>query len=149
MKREREEETKVNNKKNKLNPRPKDRKKEIKYDIHDALKHLETFENDHKNWKFHKKHQIYILTNILNKKLIPKKYFKIALKYIINLEGNARMNLIELCENSMKLQRKKEEENLSDQENDEKKQQRINQELKDNRIYCRSEIILKVLNFEK
>ena len=122
------------------------KKKKKKKKVHEGLKYLDKYENDRTNWKFQKKNQIYVLNNILNKKLIPKNYFKIALKYIVNLEGNARKNLIELCEQAIKAQRKKEEENLSDQENEDEKEKRITEELKENRIYLRSEIIIKILN---
>jgi hypothetical protein len=54
-----------------------------------------------------------------------------------------------LCENSINLQREKELDQLSDQENDEKKEKRLNEELKENRIYNRSKIILEILNFSK
>eukprot|EP00466_Bigelowiella_natans_P004556 jgi/Bigna1/90279/estExt_fgenesh1_pg.C_660093 len=55
--------------------------------LEDALKYLDLWESDRKNWKFRKNSQNYLLANCYDRSKIKKTHFKIFLKYIVALSG--------------------------------------------------------------
>jgi len=55
--------------------------------LEDALKYLDLWESDRKNWKFRKNSQNYLLANCYDRSKIKKTHFKNFLKYIVALSG--------------------------------------------------------------
>jgi hypothetical protein len=132
-------------KKNKVKPRPKNRVKEGKEMVlHPALQYLEDFANKN-NWKFNKGHQSWILENVLNKKHIPKEYFKYSLEYLEGLKGAARDRLIKDCDQAMEAQVEKEKDDLSDPED----AKGLEEKLAENTRYKRAQVIAQLLTIEE
>src|SRR5690606_34163062 len=57
---------------------------------HRALRYLEMFQNNRKEWKFNKNLQNYLINFWSNYNKLPKEHFKIFLRYCIEMKGNAR-----------------------------------------------------------
>eukprot|EP00161_Ancyromonas_sigmoides_P007663 TRINITY_DN1934_c1_g1_i4.p1 TRINITY_DN1934_c1_g1~~TRINITY_DN1934_c1_g1_i4.p1 ORF type:complete len:279 (-),score=39.22 TRINITY_DN1934_c1_g1_i4:214-951(-) len=71
-----------------------------------ALAYLTHFKHSRENpaekFKFNKTRQVFLLKNAFEKALIPAEYFAIMLKYLENIAGNARENLLKNAKNRVK-----------------------------------------------
>jgi hypothetical protein len=62
------------------------------------LLYLCTWKFDNSNWKFQKNVQSFLLKNILDEEVIPKRLFKILIKYLKGLQGkSAKDRVKDLC----------------------------------------------------
>ncbi|CEO95024.1 WKF domain-containing protein [Plasmodiophora brassicae] len=62
--------------------------------LDDALQYLTLWDTNRSEWKFHKKRQITLLKNMLDRTRVPKPQFKILLRYLGGLGGVARVTTI-------------------------------------------------------
>ena len=70
---------------------------------HPAIKYLETFSNDKQNWKFAKSRQIYLVKHIYDDEKIPKKHFKMLLKYLEGLKGGPKTAIMKEAKENVKI----------------------------------------------
>ncbi|CAH8631027.1 unnamed protein product [Schistosoma rodhaini] len=63
----------------------------------EALNYLRMWHDDHKNWKFKKLPQSWLIKNALDRKMIPSSEFRIFKLYIKGLVGCARQDLLSQC----------------------------------------------------
>uniref|UniRef100_A0A3Q0KCS8 WKF domain-containing protein n=2 Tax=Schistosoma mansoni TaxID=6183 RepID=A0A3Q0KCS8_SCHMA len=60
--------------------------------------------DDHKNWKFKKLPQSWLIKNALDRKMIPSSEFRIFKLYIKGLVGYARQDLLSQCSKTIEEQ---------------------------------------------
>lgn len=69
--------------------------------------YLNTWKNDKINWKFNKKMQHSIETNVFKKSSIDKKTFKLACKYLKESKGSIRKRLIDTANSNLEKGKKR------------------------------------------
>ncbi|XP_053550413.1 uncharacterized protein C7orf50 homolog [Bombina bombina] len=79
-----------------------------------ALQYLKSWSKKHKEWKFQKTRQTWLLLHMYDSEKIPDKYFSILLDYLGGLKGSARDTTIKKAEALMKEYDNKETELESD-----------------------------------
>ncbi|KAG2058939.1 hypothetical protein BDR06DRAFT_875433 [Suillus hirtellus] len=52
---------------------------------------------DPPNWKFNKAKQIWLIKRLWSEEMIPEKYFALVTKYLADVKGGIRDNLIQMC----------------------------------------------------
>lgn len=52
---------------------------------------------DPPNWKFNKAKQIWLIKRVWSEEMIPEKYFALVTKYLADVKGGIRDNLIQVC----------------------------------------------------
>ncbi|KAG2158924.1 uncharacterized protein EDB93DRAFT_1076104 [Suillus bovinus] len=52
---------------------------------------------DPPNWKFNKARQIWLIKRLWSEEMIPEKYFVLVTKYLADVKGGIRDNLIQMC----------------------------------------------------
>ncbi|KAG1791443.1 uncharacterized protein HD556DRAFT_1386579 [Suillus plorans] len=52
---------------------------------------------DQLNWKFNKAKQIWLIKRLWSEEMIPEKYFTLVTKYLADVKGGIRDNLIQMC----------------------------------------------------
>jgi hypothetical protein len=52
---------------------------------------------DPPNWKFNKARQIWLIKRLWSEEMIPEKYFALVTKYLADVKGGIRDNLIQMC----------------------------------------------------
>ncbi|XP_018653393.1 hypothetical protein Smp_016900 [Schistosoma mansoni] len=70
----------------------------------EALNYLRMWHDDHKNWKFKKLPQSWLIKNALDRKMIPSSEFRIFKLYIKGLVGYARQDLLSQCSKTIEEQ---------------------------------------------
>ncbi|XP_078712894.1 protein cholesin [Lampetra fluviatilis] len=103
-----------------------------------SLEYLTSWATDKNQWKFQKLRQTWLLQHMYDAEKVPDSYFKILLKYLAGLKGQAKDTTIEKAESIM---RKSEKEDVEEEEAekaeeekgipvDEKKKKRVRRVLK-------------------
>ncbi|XP_075421634.1 protein cholesin [Ascaphus truei] len=67
-----------------------------------ALKYLKRWSKKHKEWKFQKTRQTWLLLHMYDQEKVPDKYFNILLDYLGGLKGSARDITVQKAEASMR-----------------------------------------------
>lgn len=52
---------------------------------------------DPPNWKFNKARQIWLIKRLWSEEMIPEKYFALVTKYLADVKGGIRDNLVQMC----------------------------------------------------
>lgn len=52
---------------------------------------------DPPNWKFNKARQIWLIKRLWSEEMIPEKYFTLVTKYLADVKGGIRDNLVQMC----------------------------------------------------
>ncbi|KAG1780275.1 hypothetical protein EV702DRAFT_964382 [Suillus placidus] len=56
---------------------------------------------DPPNWKFNKARQIWLIKRLWSEEMIPEKYFALVTKYLADVKGGIRDNIIQMCNSVM------------------------------------------------
>ncbi|XP_061416186.1 uncharacterized protein C7orf50 homolog [Lethenteron reissneri] len=80
-----------------------------------SLEYLTSWATDKNQWKFQKLRQTWLLQHMYDAEKVPDSYFKILLKYLAGLKGQAKDTTIEKAESIM---RKSEKEDVEEEEAD-------------------------------
>lgn len=59
---------------------------------------------DQPNWKFNKARQIWLIKRLWSEEMIPEKYFSLVTKYLADVKGGMRDNLIQMCNSAVALE---------------------------------------------
>lgn len=59
---------------------------------------------DPPNWKFNKAKQIWLIKKLWSEEMIPEKYFTLVTKYLADVKGGIRDNLIQMCNSVVALE---------------------------------------------
>lgn len=106
-----------------------------------SLEYLTSWATDKEQWKFQKLRQTWLLQHMYDAEKVPDSYFKILLKYLAGLKGQAKDTTIEKAESIMRKSEKedveeeaeKAEEKAEEEKGspvDEKKKKRVRRVLK-------------------
>ncbi|KAG1892747.1 hypothetical protein F4604DRAFT_1565541 [Suillus subluteus] len=59
---------------------------------------------DPPNWKFNKAKQIWLIKRLWSEEMIPEKYFTLVIKYLADVKGGIRDNLVQMCNSIVTLE---------------------------------------------
>ncbi|XP_075930346.1 protein cholesin [Petromyzon marinus] len=101
-----------------------------------SLEYLKSWATDKEQWKFQKLRQTWLLQHMYDAEKVPDSYFRILLKYLAGLKGQAKDTTIEKAESIMRKSEVEEEEEAEKAEEekgnhvDEEKKKRVRKVLK-------------------